>query len=115
MAAGLSGGSSGQQPRVRKQKVRGAVTAACRGRSTETTGAQRPQVRNSQQAGIEGKTSPRSWGLTWLQGNSLQKPKARSESPFRTHGGPASQALPASVGDTGLIPGLGRSHKPQGN
>ena len=49
MAAGLSGGSSEQQPRVRKQKVRGAVTAACRGRSTETTGQKQPAGRNQRQ------------------------------------------------------------------
>ena len=29
-------------------------------------------------------TSPRSRGLAWLQGNSLQNPKAQSESPFGT-------------------------------
>ena len=30
-------------------------------------------------------------------------------------GGAADKILPASGGDTSLIPGLGRSHMPQGN
>ena len=30
-------------------------------------------------------------------------------------GGPVVKNLPANAGDTGLIPGPGRSHMPQGN
>ena len=30
-------------------------------------------------------------------------------------GGPVVKSLPASVGDLGLIPGLGRYHMPRGN
>ena len=30
-------------------------------------------------------------------------------------GGPVVKNLPANAGDTGLIPGPGRSHTPQGN
>ena len=53
MAAGLRGGSSGQQPRVRKQKVWGGLS-----RPHAEAGAQRPQVRNSQEAGIKGTDKP---------------------------------------------------------
>ena len=35
--------------------------------------------------------------------------------PWDFLGGPVVKNLPANAGDTGLIPGLGRSHKPWSN
>ena len=49
-----------------------------------------------------------------LTGGDEDERQPRTRSKQDLPGGPAVRNSPASAGDRGLIPGLGRSHRPQG-
>ena len=50
-----------------------------------------------------------------IEGNYFNITKAIYEKPTGFPGGAVVENLPANAGDTGLSPGLGRSHMPRSN